>query len=432
MGLIKAALGSTGGILADQWREYFYCDSMDADVLMTKGTKRTSSRSSNTKGSDNIITNGAVIAVNEGQCMLIVDQGQIVEFAAEAGEFTWDASTEGSILYGGFGEGLKSSWNNLKRRFTFGADTGKDQRIYFINTKEIMGNKYGTPAPVPFRVVDRNIGLDMDVSIRCNGEYSYRITDPMVFYKNVAGNVVSDFRRSQIDSALKTDFLTALQPAFARISDMGIRYSSLPGHTMEIAEAMNQALSTKWGAQRGISVVTVGVNSVTASAEDEATIKELQKSAVFRNTNMAAAHMVQAQAEAMKSAAANENGAMMGFMGMNMAQAAGGFNAAQLYQMNHQPAAPAPAAQAPANSWTCKCGTVNTGKFCTECGSAQGWTCKCGAVNKGKFCPECGAKKPESEPQYACDKCGWEPEDPKNPPKFCPECGDRFDSNDIK
>ena len=432
MGLIKAALGSTGGILADQWREYFYCDSMDADVLMTKGTKRTSSRSSNTKGSDNIITNGAVIAVNEGQCMLIVDQGQIVEFSAEAGEFTWDASTEGSILYGGFGEGLKSSWNNLKRRFTFGADTGKDQRIYFINTKEIMGNKYGTPAPVPFRVVDRNIGLDMDVSIRCNGEYSYRITDPMVFYKNVAGNVVSDFRRSQIDSALKTDFLTALQPAFARISDMGIRYSSLPGHTMEIAEAMNQALSTKWGAQRGISVVTVGVNSVTASAEDEATIKELQKSAVFRNTNMAAAHMVQAQAEAMKSAAANENGAMMGFMGMNMAQAAGGFNAAQLYQMNQQPAAPAPAAQAPANGWTCKCGTVNTGKFCTECGSAQGWTCKCGAVNKGKFCPECGAKKPETEPQYACDKCGWEPEDPKNPPKFCPECGDRFDSNDIK
>ena len=439
MGLIKAALGSAGGILADQWREYFYCDSMDTDVLMTKGTKRTSSRSSNTKGSDNIISNGAVIAINEGQCMLIVEQGQIVEFAAEAGEFTWDASTEGSVLYGGFGEGLKTSWKNLKRRFTFGADTAKDQRIYFINTKEITGNKYGTPAPVPFRVVDKNIGLDMDVSIRCNGEYSYRISDPMVFYKNVAGNVASDFRRSQIDSALKTDFLTALQPAFARISDMGIRYSSLPGHTMEIADAMNQVLSSKWGAQRGISVVTVGVNSVTASAEDEATIKELQKSAVFRNTNMAAAHMVQAQAEAMKSAAANENGAMMGFMGMNMAQAAGGFNAAQLYQMNQQPAAPAPQsvpAAEPATSWKCACGAKNAGKFCVECGGKKpektGWTCSCGSVNKGKFCPECGAKKPEAEPQYVCDKCGWEPEDPKNPPKFCPECGDRFDSNDIK
>ena len=439
MGLIKAALGSAGSILGDQWREYFYCDSMDADVLMTKGTKRTSSRSSNTKGSDNIISNGAVIAVNEGQCMLIVEQGQIVEFAAEAGEFTWDSSTEGSVFYGGFGEGLKASWQNLKRRFTFGADTAKDQRIYFINTKEIMGNKYGTPAPVPFRVVDRNIGLDMDVSIRCNGEYSYRISDPMVFYKKVAGNVSSDFRRSQIDSALKTDFLTALQPAFARISEMGIRYSALPGHTYEIAEAMNQALSTKWTANRGISVVTVGVNSVSASAEDEATIKELQKSAVFRNTNMAAAHMVQAQAEAMKAAAANENGAMMGFMGMNMAQNAGGFNAAQLYQMKQQPAAPvepaAPAAK-PTAGWKCACGAENTGKFCVECGAKKpektGWTCSCGSVNKGKFCPECGARKPAAEPQYACDKCGWEPEDPKNPPKFCPECGDRFDSNDIK
>ena len=433
MGLIKAALGSAGGILGDQWREYFYCDSMDADVLMTKGTKRTSSRSSNTKASDNIISNGAVIAVNEGQCMMIVEQGQIVEFAAEAGEFTWDSSTEGSVFYGGFGEGLKTSWQNLKRRFTFGADTAKDQRVYFINTKEIMGNKYGTPAPVPFRVVDQNIGLDMDVSIRCNGEYSYRISDPMVFYKNVAGNVTTDFCRSQIDSALKSDFLTALQPAFARISQLGIRYSALPGHTLEIAEAMNQALSQKWTVKRGISVVTVGVNSVTASAEDEATIKELQKSAVFRNTNMAAAHMVQAQAEAMKAAAANENGAMMGFMGMNMAQNAGGFNAAQLYQMNQQPNAPAPTpAQGAAQGWKCKCGTMNIGKFCTECGSAQGWICSCGSVNKGKFCPECGARKPAAEPQYACDKCGWEPEDPKNPPKFCPECGDRFDSSDIK
>ena len=430
MGLIKAALGSAGGILADQWKEYFYCESMDADVLMTKGTKKTSSRSSNTKGSNNIITNGSVIAVNEGQCMMIVDQGKIVEFAAEAGEYTWDASKEGSIFYGGFGQGLSSSWENFKRRFTFGGDTGRDQRVYYFNTKEIMGNKYGTPAPIPFRVVDQNIGMDLTVSIRCNGEYSYRISDPIVFYKNVCANVAGDFLRSQIDSQLKTDFLTALQPAFARLADQGIRYSSLPAYTMEIAESMNQVLSTKWGRLRGISVVSVGVNSVTASAEDEATIKELQKSAVFRNTNIAAAHMVQAQAEAMKSAAANENGAMMGFMGMNMAQAAGGFNAAQLYQMNPQPqVSPAPSSP---SGWKCKCGTMNTGKFCTECGSTQGWVCSCGNMNKGKFCSECGAKKPECEPQYVCDKCGWEPEDPKNPPKFCPECGDRFDSNDIK
>ena len=430
MGLIKAALGSAGGILADQWREYFYCDSMNENTLVSKGSKRTGKRSSNTKGSDNVISNGAVIAVNEGQCMMIVDQGQIVEFAAEAGEFTWNASTESSIFYGGLGSGLKGSWENLKRRFTFGADTGKDQRVYFFNIKEIIGNKYGTPAPIPFRVVDTNIGLDMDVSIRCNGEYSYRISDPMLFYKNVCGNVTQDYTRSQLDSQLKSEFLTALQPAFARISAQGIRYSALPGHTMEMAQAMNDVLSVKWSGLRGISVVSVGVNSVTASAEDEATLKELQKSAVFRNPNMAAAHMVQAQAEAMKTAAANENGAMMGFMGMNMAQTAGGFNANALFQMGQQQNSATPAV--PSGSWKCKCGTVNTGKFCTECGSAQGWVCSCGSVNKGRFCPECGAKKPETEPQYACDKCGWEPADPKNPPKFCPECGDRFDSNDIK
>lgn len=428
MGLIKAAIGSLGGVLADQWKEYFYCDTLADDVLVAKGRKRISGRSSNTKGSDNVITNGSVIVVNEGQCMMIVQQGQIVEFTAEAGEFTWNASTEPSIFYGDMDNTLAGTWETMKRRFTFGGDTGKDQRVYYFNLKEIMGNKYGTPNPVPFRVVDHNIGLDMDISIRCNGEYSYKITDPMLFYKNVCGNVQSDYTRSQFDSQLKTEFLTALQPAFAKISAMGIRYSALPGHTLELAQAMNEAMSAKWTGLRGISIVSVGVNSVTANAEDEATIKELQKSAVFRNTNMAAAHMVQAQAEAMKAAASNEGGAMMGFMGMNMAQASGGLNANDLYKMGAQQAPAAPAA----NGWKCKCGTVNTGKFCTECGATQGWTCSCGSVNKGKFCSECGAKKPAEEPLYRCDKCGWEPEDPKNPPKFCPECGDRFDDNDIQ
>lgn len=437
MGLIKAALHSAGSVMADQWREYFYCDSMPEGVLVEKGRKRTSGKGSNTKGSDNIITNGAVIAVNEGQCMMIVDQGRIVEFAAEAGEYTWNASTEPSIFYGGLGNGIKASWENLKRRFTFGGDTGKDQRVYFFNLKEIVGNKYGTPSLVPFRVVDNNIGLDMDVSIRCNGEYSYKITDPMLFYKNVCGNVNQAYTRSQLDSQLKSEFMTALQPAFALISAQGIRYSALPGHTMEIADALNNVLSNKWSGLRGISVVSVGVNSVTASPEDEATIKELQKSAVFRNTNMAAAHMVQAQAEAMKTAAGNQGGAMMGFMGMNMAQTAGGFNANNLFQMSQQQSAAAPAERPaiPAGSWKCKCGAVNTGKFCAECGEKRvedGWICSCGAVNKGKFCAECGAKKPSGAPLYRCDKCGWEPEDPHHPPKFCPECGDRFDENDIQ
>ena len=438
MGLIKAAIGAAGGILADQWKEYFYCDSLPENVLMEKGTKRTGKRSSNTKGHDNVISNGSVISVADGQAMIIVDNGRIAEFCAEPGEFTYDSSAEPSIFSGSLGESIKASFKTFGRRFTFGGDVGRDQRVYYFNTKEIMGNKYGTPAPVPFRVVDNNIGLDFEASLRCNGEYTYRITDPILFYKALAGNVSGTYTRDMLDSQLKSQFLTCLQPAFAKISEMGIRYSALPGHTLEISEAMDDALTKKWSGERGISIVSVSVNSVTISPEDEAMIKELQKTAVFRNAGMGAAYTTMAQGEAMKAAASNPNGAMMGFMGMGMAQQAGGVNAAQLYQMaaqqqNAPAASPAPQ---PATSWKCACGAENTGKFCVECGAKKpektGWTCTCGSVNKGKFCPECGAKKPAAEPLYACDKCGWEPEDPKNPPKFCPECGDRFDSSDIR
>ena len=434
MGLLKAIIGATGGVLADQWKEYFYCDAMSADTLVVKGSKRISSRSSNTKGGENIISSGSVVAVADGQCMLIVEQGKVVELCAEAGEYVYDASTEPSIMAGGLSKSIPEVFKNIGKRFTFGGEAPKDQRVYYINTKEIMGNKYGTPSPVPFRVVDQNIGLDVDISIRCFGEYSYRITNPILFYTNVCGNVTADYDRSHIDGQLKSELLTALQPCFARISDMGIRYSALTGHTMEMAQAMNDVLSAKWGKLRGVEIVSMGVSSVKASEEDENMIKELQRSAVYRNPNMAAAKMVDAQAEAMKAAASNSSGAMMGFMGLGMAQQAGGVNAAQLFQMGQQPAAPA-APAAPANSWTCTCGHTATGNFCPECGSKKpeaGWTCACGNVNKGKFCSNCGAKKPAAAPLYRCDKCGWEPEDPKNPPKFCPECGDRFTDEDIR
>ena len=449
MGLIKAITSAVGGVAADQWKEYFYCDALEADVLVTKGKKRTSGRSGgNNKGEENIISNGSVVAVNEGQCMIIVDQGKVVEFCAEAGEFTYDTSSEPSLLYGNLGENIKKTFATIGKRFTFAGDTAKDQRIYFFNTKEIMGNKYGTANPVPFRVVDQNIGLDIDISIRCNGEYSYKITDPLLFYTNVCGNVTEDFEKSEIDSQLKTELMTALQPAFAKISAMGIRYSAVPAHTMELADALNEVLSAKWAQLRGIEIVSFGINAMKASEEDEAMIKELQKSAVLRNPNMAAATLVGAQAEAMKAAASNTStGPMMAFAGMNMATQAGGMNAQQLFQMGQQQApvqAPSQAQQAApaqeasaAAGWTCSCGKQgNTGKFCSECGAPapkeDGWGCSCGAINKGKFCSECGAKKPAGEPLYKCDKCGWEPEDPKNPPKFCPECGDPFNENDVK
>ena len=448
MGLIKAITGAAGGILADQWKEYFYCEAMDADVLVTKGKKKATKRSSNTKGDENIITNGSVIAVADGQCMIIVEQGKVVDLCAEPGEYTYDQSTEPSIFDGGrLADNIGEVFQNIGKRFTFGGEAPKDQRIYYFNTKELIGNKYGTPSPVPFRVVDQNVGLDIDIAIRCFGEYSYRITNPMLFYTNICGNVQADYTRDQLDGQLKTELMTALQPAFARISAMGIRYSALPGHTMELADALNEVLSAKWRDLRGVEIVSFGVSSVKASDEDEAMIKQLQRDAAFRNPNMAAAHLVGAQAEAMKAAASNENaGPAMAFMGMNMAANAGGTSAQNLFQMGQQPqyqqpqppvgaAAATGAKTNPAGSWTCSCGTVATGKFCPECGAprpAEGWTCSCGAVNKGKFCTECGAKKPAGVPQYKCDKCGWEPEDPINPPKFCPECGDPFDGNDVK
>lgn len=454
MGLIKAIGGAIRGEMADQWKEYFYCDALESDVLVTKGKKRTSSRfGSKNNGNENLITNGSVVAVNEGQCMIIVDQGKVVEFCAEAGEFLYDTSTEPSLLYGDLGENIKKTFAAVGRRFTFGGDTGKDQRVYFFNTKEIMGNKYGTATPVPFRVVDTNIGLDVDISVRCNGEYSYQIFDPLLFYTNVCGNVVDEYRRETIDSQLKTELMTALQPAFARISAMGIRYSAVPAHTMEVADALNAELSEKWSGLRGIRIVSFGVNAIKASEDDEAMIKELQKTAVLRNPGMAAATLTEAQAQAMKSAAANTStGPMMAFAGMNMASQAGGMDANALFAMDRQGGVQN-SAQAPENpaanvvgggntvkqadSWTCSCGTANTGKFCVECGKAkpasqEGWTCSCGAVNQGKFCMECGTKKPEGAPLYRCDKCGWKPEDPHHPPKFCPECGDIFDENDIE
>lgn len=414
MGLIKAGIGALGGTLADQWKEYFYCEAMEKDVMVTKGKKRTSSRSSNTKGSDNIISNGSVIAVADGQCMVIVEQGKVVEVCAEPGEFKYDTSTEPSIFSGSLGGSIKETFKTIGKRFTFGGDTGKDQRVYYFNTKELIDNKFGTPNPIPFRVVDSKIGLDVDVSVRCSGVYSYRIADPLLFYANVCGNVEQDYTRSELDGQLKTEFISALQPAFGKLSDLELRPNQIVSHNTELEEAMNTALSAKWSELRGLKVVSIALGSVTLPEEDADMIKQLQRAAVLQNPNMAGATLVGAQAEAMKAAASNSSGAMAGFMGMGMAMNAGGMNAQNLFAMGQQQQQQAQTMQQPAQA------------------NANAWKCSCGAMNKGRFCSECGSKKPEGVPLYKCDKCGWEPEDPAHPPKFCPECGDPFDESDRK
>ena len=443
MGLIKAITSAAGGVLADQWKEFFYCDALDSDTLMVRGQKRTSGRASNNKGSDNIISNGSGIAVADGQCMLIVDQGKIVEVCAEPGEYTFDTSSEPSVFAGELGDSIMDTFQAIGRRIGYAGDTGKDQRVYYVNTKEIMGNKFGTPSPILFEVVNRRIGMSRTVNVRCNGVYSYHISDPLLFYSKVCGNVKTAFTRSEIDEQLKSEFVSALQPAFGALAEQELRPAQLPAKANELKAAMNDALKLDWQA-RGITVATIALNPIRLNDEDLKKITEMEDAASYgSNPFMIAGLQATSTANAMEAAASNSAGAMTGFMGMNMAGTAmgGGFNAAQqFYQMGMQQAqqqaqqqstAPAPAA----SGWKCACGAVNSGKFCVECGAhkpQEGWKCACGAVNKGKFCPECGAKKPAAEPLYRCDKCGWEPADPKNPPKFCPECGDRFDEGDIR
>ncbi|MBQ5866731.1 MAG: SPFH domain-containing protein [Oscillospiraceae bacterium] len=429
MGLIKAGLGALGSVLADQWKEFFYCDALDMDTLLVKGEKRTSKRSSN-KGSDNIISNGSGIAVADGQCIIIVEQGKVVEVCAEPGEYTYDKSTEPSIFSGKFGQSLIETFKLVGKRFTYGGDTGKDQRVYYINTKEIMGNKFGTPSPIIFEVTNKRLGITRTVNVRCNGVYSYTVSDPLLFYTKICGNVTQRYTRDQIDEQMKADFISALQPAFGALAAEELRPAQIPAKANELKAAMNQALQADW-VDRGITVEKISLNPITLNDEDMKKIQDMEDSAAYgQNAFMMAGRMGAATANAMETAAGNSAGAMTGFMGMNMAGAAmgGGFNAAQgFYNMGVQNQQAAPAAE----GWKCACGAVATGKFCTECGakkpSAGAWKCVCGQENTGKFCSECGAKKP----QIRCDKCGWEPENPAKAPKFCPECGDPITGADL-
>ena len=433
MGLIKAFSGAVNSTLADQWKEYFYCEALPVDVLVAKGQKRVDSkRSSNTKGSDNIISDGSLIVVADGQCMIIVDQGKVVEFAAEPGAYKFDNKTESSIFSGSFGDRVVGLFKTIGRRFTYGGDTGSDQRVYYFNTKELLDNKFGTPNPVPFRIVDNNVGIDIDVSVRCNGAYSYKITNPILFYQNVCGNVTDAYRRGDIDGQLKTEFIAALQPAFGRLSELQLRPNQIMTHLTDLENAMNAALDEKWGSLRGIEVISIALGSVTLPKEDEDLIKELQRKNVYaRNASMAGATLVEAQAEAMKNAASNPNGAAIGFYGLNMAANAGGMNAGSFYdraEQQKQEQAQAQQAQAAAGAWTCpQCGHQATGKFCPECGTKkpepEGWVCpKCGTHATGKFCPECGTPKPAPAAEKVCPKCGA-----KATGKFCPECGTPLD-----
>ena len=453
MGIIQAALVGSLSTLADTWEEFFVCESIPAETLVVRGEKKVGKHSSNKKGNENVISDGSTIVVHEGQAMIMVDQGVVTEIATQPGIYKYETGTAPSLFSSTFGAGLKNTFKEMWERIKHGGDVAKDQRIYYFNMKEILDNKFGTQNPIPFRINYQEIGRNFTVGVRCNGIYSYKIVDPVLFFANVCGNVSGSYGRSNLDSQLKSEFLDYLQPAFGKISASGIRYDELPVRQREVKEAMQSELNANWTERRGLSLETVSINSATISDEDTKRIQQFEDRVWNTNPNNAAATLVEAQAQAMQNAANNPNGAAMGLFGMGMAQNVGGFNAQNLFQMaqaqqatqpldntaNAAPAASAaPQQAAGGDKWQCECGAINSKKFCSECGkpkpvpvSADGWTCECGAVNKGKFCSECGKPKPAGAPLYRCDKCGWEPADPFNPPKFCEECGDPFNDDDI-
>ncbi len=427
MGLIKAGIGALGGVLADQWKEFFTCDAISSDVLIVKGQKKVSGRSSNTKGSDNVISNGSGIIVADGQCMIIVDQGKVVDFCAEPGQFTYNSATEPSLFTGSLGESIKATFREVGKRFTYGGEAAKDQRVYYFNTKEITGNMFGTPSPIPFRVIiDERRGIDYDITLRCNGMFSFKVVDPLRLYTAVAGNVEQEYTKEELIPHMKSDFINALQPAFAKLSEMGVRYSSIPAHTMELCDAMNNILTTKWQNGRGLALVDVTFNALNAPKEDEDEIQRIKKSIIMSDPMLAGGYQTTGMTDAALNAANNPNGAVNAFMGVGMAGNMMG-NTAQLFQQGMQyqaqQAAAQPVSVPAADGWSCTCGTVATGNFCPNCGNKQpapvaGWKCACGAENNGNFCSNCGAKRPVDD-TWTCS-CGA-----VNKGKFCSSCGNK-------
>ncbi len=434
MGLIEVAKNAAGEILTESWREYFYCDRIEDDVLMVRGQKKVSGKSANTKAANNIISNGSIIAVNEGQCMLIVDQGGIAEVCAEAGEYIYDSSSEPSIFFGNLGENLKKYWETFYKRVSMGGEIPKDQRVYFVNTREIFDNKFGTQQPIQYRfLLNPTSGATRTLSLRCNGEFSFYIKNPVAFYKNVANNVSEEYNKDEIFSFLRSSLVTALQPAFGKLARQGYHYGDLINAGLELGKEVKEQLQEEWLERRGIEFGTINVQSMSLPEEQQKWLDQYEHDKVYAaDDDIFGREKTMGLIDAMKAAGGNENGSFNGLFGLSMMGNTMG-------QMGMNPTTLVGGIMgnnAAANGWTCACGAVCTGKFCTECGApkpmAEGWTCSCGAVNKGKFCSECGAKKPAGAPLYRCDKCGWEPEDPQNPPKFCPECGDKFSDEDIQ
>ncbi|MCL2772775.1 MAG: SPFH domain-containing protein [Oscillospiraceae bacterium] len=435
-GVVGAGVNSVGGVLADQWVDFITCDSLSDSNLMAVGKKPQQSRSVNNKGSENIISNGSKINVADGQCMLIIENGKVVDYCAEPGQYVYNTQLQPSLLGGGLKD-LKSSFMQIGKRFAAGGAPTDQQKVYYVNTKEIINNKIGW-GKIPFRHYDPDFDKSIVVQVQGFGMYTFHVSDPLLFYKNLAGNITDVYTKDTLMMTMKAEIMSALNPALGKIAMTKIPYDQLTMYPEELGKYVNEAVGPKWGTDRGIEIKSFAVESITVDDESAKKIAQLQETAIHTDPGMAGARLVTAQANAMEDAAKNQAGAMTGFMGLGMAQGTGGSNAAaSLFNMakeqkdekQAQQAQQMQSNNAAADAWTCAaCGHVSTGKFCEECGAKKPentgtWTCGCGAVNTGKFCSECGKARPE---KIVCPKCGWTPEDQSKPPKFCPECGTKF------
>lgn len=424
MGLIKAAIGAIGGTLGDQWLDAVKCEDLGNSVLMVRKTTK-----------NGVISKGSRIIVNPGQVALIVDSGNILDGTAEPGAFTFDNSSSPSFFGGDFGGVFKEMWE----RFKYQGTPAKEQAVYFINSKEIMGNKFGTPAPIPYKDWGHpnfnprnNTMYPMAVNIKAFGTYTFKVTNPFIFMNNVAGTS-QRYTKDMLEDQIRSEFIAAFKNTLAELgSDQyKIEAMDLPHKDDEIIDAMQKKHYDSRINERGLSILSVAVESIKFDEDSEKKIRDYELSDAYTQSG----YLAGATGRAMETAAGNDSGAMTGFMGVNMAQ--NNQNTNNLGNMMAMQNEQAKTNNQIKDTWSCSCGeSKNTGKFCASCGKPkpQGsgtWLCSCGTENKGKFCAECGAKKPAEAIQYKCDKCGWEPADKTTPPKFCEECGDIFDENDM-
>ncbi|HFI0113797.1 TPA: SPFH domain-containing protein [Streptococcus suis] len=313
MGLIKATMDSVSGVFGDQWKEYFYCDSLPSTVLIKKGL------STGTTHEDNIIANGSIIAVNHGQCALIIEDGEIIDIVSEPGQFIWDSSTSPCIFTGNLKDSVRESFREVYKRVQFHGTTAKDQRIYFINLKLIENNLFGTQSPIAFRFVDISINADFDLHIQCRGRFSYQIIDPIKFYSNIAGNVEDVYHSNDIFEQLRAEFMNSFGISLSSISSIGMRPSELLKYTNVIVNEMNSNMRESWANLRGIKLISIAFESINLPDEEQKMLTNLQEKRAYSAHDVALGHFNQARGDALKMAASNENGNILAFAGIDIA-----------------------------------------------------------------------------------------------------------------